>query len=486
MTNIDLRVIGTPLLASVLAFACSSGLPDEKPAAQGGQSSGGAGAGGKNENSGGSRNSGGTASGGTDTRPTGGRVSTEGGAATAGGDGGNGNAGEGDAGSPSAGAGGSGGADDPGCNEASNWEINDSAALACSIPFQTTIQSKLTPPADKEDYYRFAATKGVVYTLELSNTSAVGGFDERLRMTADLLVGGASTPLLPETAAQARSAVFPELRPLENGYIVTKLAGAAATTYELVVVPSVGTKRDAATLEPNNSGSTAAPLSLSTPIDGELSAPFDLADYFRIPVDKAKTYSITISVGSGTNAVTLDGKVTKEGENDGTSFAMDGTDPKATRYFSFTPGFDGSALLKLSAVGAATYQIAVYPSTLDGLQHDANSEPNNTPSTAAPLGLGQALENDINNTSDYLDYFQTDVVKGQKYTLTVSNVTGLTAQFGIAGTLAGATLFEYSGSGSTQLVRTFAFTPSQSGSALFAIDHPAGVGHYTIGLTQTP
>lgn len=60
------------------------------------------------------------------------------------------------------------------------------------------------------------------------------------------------------------------------------------------------------------------------------------------------------------------------------------------------------------------------PGTKWGLEHDAEREPNNTPSTAAPVELGTTAAARLTPVSDENDHYTFPVNDGTTYTLTLS------------------------------------------------------------------
>jgi hypothetical protein len=367
--------------------------------------------------------------------------------------------------------------------DATTSEPNNTPSTAAPLEFGTLFESELSLPEDHVDDFSFEAKKGEVYTLELINTSGVGGHDERLLMAAWLGDPGADgTPLLPETAALANSpAVYREIRPLSTGQVIVSVYGAASATYTLRALASAAVEHDATTSEPNNTPSTATPLELGVPVSSDLSMPADHEDHFRLAVEKGRTYAVTHTATAGVDHIGIVATLLDADGAGGVKLFEGGTDPN-TRYYEFTAPKSGDVDLALTAPGDDSYELVAFPSTADGLKHDESGEPNQTPGTAAPLELDMVVSADINTTDDYVDCFEVTVKAGMPYTLLATN-TGGSGQFNLSGSINGAELF-HDGSGDQNRSRSFPFVPAVSGQVLLQLERPSAPTSYELSVTQ--
>lgn len=173
----------------------------------------------------------------------------------------------------------------------------------------------------------------------------------------------------------------------------------------------------------------ALPLALQSLITDTIQ-PSDpgTSDLYRVQVDSDKTYSIDLFIES--SATSLPGYI-RVFNKDGTQLLPSTlASTLLTSYFEFSTGSNTEVFVEVSIEYPSSvhfqYQLAVYPSTDNGLLQDAVSfEPNNTISTAHPIALQQTINNALAaGTLDHRDIYVADVLQGQTYTVMTTFTNG--------------------------------------------------------------
>jgi hypothetical protein len=301
--------------------------------------------------------------------------------------------------------------------------------------------------ADANDYFTFAVDKGVVYTVNLWNTTPVTGLPPANGIDVDAEFVGAtgSKPLLASSVGP-NSSIYPELTPTDSGVVNLHLRPATGgVSYRLSVVSSLGVINGPPTFEPNNSPSSAAPFTLGMAVETELNAAEDSVDFFSVPVLKDRFYAFAMTVAPVGN-LTLSGSLNPDVGPLFDVLASGSRFAGTTTYGDFQAVATGSMTFRFALSNALSpppqtgfYKFIVYPSTADGLIHDTNYEPNNTIRTAAPVQLGAQIVSSLNNTDDNVDCFQIPVTGGMSYVLTVSNTCAL-SKFNVSGLVDGVSV----------------------------------------------
>jgi len=473
MFTIRRRLSLALVVGATAAFACSSGLPDEAPQAQGGSAgrlaragsagsnaedagtaNGGDGHGGNGSNEAGSDSYAGD--GGADSSDPngaeGGNDNAKAGAQNLGGIGGNANGGSaGSKGGGSPGHAGSGGGlftlTEPSaecaaapavdlplaptedltktpksghvCDAANSFEPNDGEGQACQLVLGDAIATQISGTNDKVDNFVFRAEAGVRYTLIVS-TLLCDGPTNYIAVDAKSL---APTPTVQLSVARAyfhAKNAFEIESNVTADELVTLQTGLSCP-YDIQVVQSTAHGlQQGSDYEPNDTASIASMVELNQLVKSGLSGPTDTDDYFTIPVQANVTYSVHVStedcVGT-TNYIALSGSSISADQ------MVANIDSKAyfdaVRDVEFRPQTSGLELLRFYTTLSCNYKFYVLPSTICGLEHGTDFEPNNTAGTAAPIAVGQTIQGGV-KLLDQDDYYGFQVEPKTKYTLSLS------------------------------------------------------------------
>ncbi|MEY4509485.1 MAG: hypothetical protein RLZZ450_1607 [Pseudomonadota bacterium] len=167
--------------------------------------------------------------------------------------------------------------------------------------------------------------------------------------------------------------------------------------------------------EPNERPQQACAVPLAKWVESEFSSTTDVADYYKIDVQKGVTYTLElVRQGNLYRAVTM-----PVGEQTATLIGNGQFFGGGTSHEEFTPSLGGSVLV--SFTGGSKYKFSVYPSTAGGLTHDALTyEPNNSASTAAPVCVGVPVQAEFTPPEDDVDNYTFQLEKGLTYTLKIT------------------------------------------------------------------
>jgi hypothetical protein len=326
---------------------------------------------------------------------------------------------------------------------------------------------------------------GAFYDVELTNTTAIGS---NINVSVDLVADGQTTPLLGGTGVNMGTTLYREIAPLSSGVALVKVWRGdldPAGTYDLIVVPSVGTARDPKTFEPNNSRHTAAPLTLDTLVETVLTLPQDHDDFFAVAVEKGHSYSLDFRVASAASQVNLTMTLFVGAATTGEPVLTDALNHDETHFLEIKAADSGLLVLDFSGSGSASYSFTLHKSTADGLAHDTVFEPNNTPSTAAPLTLGTESAALINPTDDFVDWYQATVEANATYQLTFTSPGAATAgSFNVRATLTPGSAPFTPDRVSGSEVKTYTITPILAGTLAIAVDGPTSSLAYKIKLVK--
>ena len=195
--------------------------------------------------------------------------------------------------------------------------------------------------------------------------------------------------------------------------------------------------------EPNHVKAQATPITweqVSTEINGSINmtAKDDTSDYFKLPVTKTGSYTITMEMLSGTT------------DTDGAETGLFITDEYGTELVklydnykldksgdwnrkTFEVGSAGNLYISLSRYYnlAAKYSFHIEPSIANGLVQDSNNEPNNYTAQATPITWDQIsteVNGSINMTdrTDLIDYYKVTLTKTGTYTISMEMLSGTT------------------------------------------------------------
>lgn len=157
-----------------------------------------------------------------------------------------------------------------------------------------------------------------------------------------------------------------------------------------------------------------------------LSAPSDQVDKFVFHAEAAVTYTLILSTLKCKGTSSLDAmQVTVTSLGATGSATQLGTISYFGQQDSLTvPASNTTSdeVITFSANVSCEYDFRLVPSTAQGLSHDADHEPNGTPSTAEPIGVNQRVWSRLSSPSDARDYFVLAVQPNLTYSISVSTV----------------------------------------------------------------
>jgi len=360
------------------------------------------------------------------------------------------------------------------------FEPNDTDGEACRLTLGTQVGTRLSTPNDKVDKFVFHAEAAVTYTLILSTLKCKGSSSlDAMQVTVTSLGATGSATQLSALSyfGQQDSLTIPASNTTADEVIT--ITGSTSCEYEFQLVQSTAEGLvHGADSEPNGTPSTAQPIEENRSVSSRLSSPSDPRDYFVLSVQPNLTYSITVSTQGCSGSSSLD-NVAVQGQSVNTGDPV--TNLNLTAYLGgvfhaeFATRTAGEELLMFTTSQSCEYEFYVIPSTVCGLGHDKVSyEPNDTPSTAAPIVLGQTIRAEV-QAQDATDYYTFAVEPYAQYALTLSaaschgssSLDGLTAALWSGRTMEvakGSKVF-YFGDGN----ETLAFTAGSASQQLLAI-----------------
>jgi hypothetical protein len=175
--------------------------------------------------------------------------------------------------------------------------------------------------------------------------------------------------------------------------------------------------------ERNDSASEACQINLDTAIRAEIAPMTDTDDYFVFHVEAGVTYTLTLATLAclGGTSYSLGIEVTALGSQQPIGLVDAAQYYGRLGFYEFTPSSTGDAQLFLKGASSCPYVFdIVSPQSLE--RDELTFEPNNTPSTAAPLAASPAVAADVSVPEDPVDYYTFPVVAGTTYSLTVSSL----------------------------------------------------------------
>jgi hypothetical protein len=345
-----------------------------------------------------------------------------------------------------------------------HFEPNDTPALACSIELNQRVESELAQPSDVSDHFAFAIQKDRVYTLTLASFScssldlqvSAHGSGQAVQQFAKTVYGGR---MVTEFTASASG----------PAQLAVKLRSGDSCAYQFTILPSTrdGLQHDATTKEPNDSGSTAAPLAAPVRVSSDVASPNDVADFYTFAVEQGKTYTLQLVALA---CAATDVQVAALGSGQPVEL-LAYTQYGGNRVHEFTASSTGDArvAITLRVEGSCAYEVVVLPSTKDGLQHDPGTfEPNDTSSTAAPLAGSLAGTADLASPRDSVDHYTFPVEMGRTVSLAVTSkgCPALDVSFASLGsgqTVQQLAVVQYTGP------KTYEVTPSATGLGLLRV-----------------
>jgi hypothetical protein len=198
---------------------------------------------------------------------------------------------------------------------------------------------------------------------------------------------------------------------------------ALAPVAGLTLPPSSGHECDS-TYEPNDTSGQACQLVLGEKAATQLSTPDDKTDNFVFHAEAGVTYTLMVSAlkctGSpGGNYVYITAK----------SLATTGPTTQLNNkqlYFGTQASYEiesnvtADELVTVTGSQSCSYSLKVVPSTAQGLEHGADHEPNDTPSSGRRFALAERVASSLTAPSDTTDYFLVPVQANVTYSLHVS------------------------------------------------------------------
>ncbi len=315
-----------------------------------------------------------------------------------------------------------------------SFEPNNTVSMATPLLLQTPVTSELTGNEDYLDYYTLDVVAGETYSVSLSNlaTSYSHIYLVINNGAADLVLEGDNNYMRVVKATNK----FYEFTATQSGPLTLKIypeGGYIAQNYfyQLAIYPAIdkGLIQDDLSFEPNNTASMATSVSLQTLVSSELSGGVDYVDYYSLDVVAGQTYNMMLSnlavsyahlylvINDGSTNLVLEG-----------SNAYMAVEKGITEIYEFKPIKSGRITIKINSSSAYFgnyfgYEFIIYPSTDNGLlQSNISFEPNNTPSMASPFQLQSIVNSELTGIDDHIDYYSTEVVAGQVYTISLTNL----------------------------------------------------------------
>lgn len=213
--------------------------------------------------------------------------------------------------------------------------------------------------------------------------------------------------------------------------------------------------------EPNDSSGNPCWINPNMKIASGISGT-DKDDYFSIEVEKGMTYTVDLfRTGNVNFEMTLQvGTVTEQLQR---SAFLGGVGPW---HAEVTPSTSGRAVMHINN-GAADYRLAVWNSHVT---RDAQLEPNNGPSTAAPVALGAEIASELGALpDDDIDYFTVPVKANTVYVLHLEHSAPVDRGVSMVGSNSTLVPNAYLLASPEEQV----FTPATDGLALVMIRRPA-------------
>lgn len=241
----------------------------------------------------------------------------------------------------------------------------------------------------------------------------------------------------------------------------------------------------------------ASPLALQDLVTGTIQ-PGDssTSDLYRVQVDQNKTYSIDLFIEQ--SVTSLPGHIRVFNKEGTLLLPSNLASTLLTSYFEFSTGNNTEVFIEVSIEYPSSihfqYQLAIYPSSDNGLLQDSISyEPNNTLSTAHPLALQQTIDNALAaGTLDHRDIYAVDVLEGQTYTVMTTFTNGISTGAGTELQLSVSddlgTLFVNEQSIAYEQTTYNEITPQQTGKLYIALFSPRAAQdrYYGYQLTVLP
>ncbi len=438
-----------------VALACSSDDAEEEPGADTTAGAGGGTDAGGSEMVGTGGSGAGGGAGAESTASTGGKTSSGGGAGAA--SGGTGGSSGGDTAastsdetssggaSTSSTDGGSGGGAGAGSDDLpplceGDGEPNETPSTACRAPLGSEVTSRLTSAAsDAVDCYAFPVEAGVTYSLVMNRVSGPTAYG-----TSDNLFYEVTTDsgivLLESSNIGSNAAMYHEMV-VDTSEVATLCvsAGSPTTQYEYAFRIDEdwrhALEQDDATFEPNNTVSTAYPLTLGEEWTSRITAlQADFVDCYRFDVEAGITYSLVMDRVSGPTAYGTSDNLFYEVTTDSGIMLLESSNIGSDAAVYHEMAVDTSEVATLCIEGGAhdaqyDYTLRIDEDWAHGLvQDDVTYEPNNTVATAYPVSLGTDWSSRFTTSeADYVDCYRFGVAAGTTYTLTVEEVSGPTA-----------------------------------------------------------
>jgi len=284
--------------------------------------------------------------------------------------------------------------------DADSFEPNNTLSTAHPIALQQTINKALAAGTlDHRDIYAVDVLAGQTYTVmtTFTNGTATGaGTDLQLTVSDDQ-----GALFVNEQSIAYAQTTYNEISPLQTGKLYIALYSPRAAQnryygYQLSVLPATdnGLIQDGLTFEPNNSASTAYPINLETLYTTELQdGTEDHMDFYAIDVSAGETYSVMLANDTGVRTGVYNLVYLSVKESDGTVLLDEsGINNSSSNAFEFVATQDTKAVISLYPhsqrfADSYLYRLMVVPSAAFLTRDPVSLEPNETPSTAAPISL---------------------------------------------------------------------------------------------------
>jgi hypothetical protein len=317
--------------------------------------------------------------------------------------------------------------------DAVSFEPNNTNSTAHVIGLQSVLNNSLAEGIlDHRDIYAVQLLENETYTVMATFASGdpTGALTD-LQMTVSDEQGAL---LVNQHSIAYGQTVYHEITPQQTGMVYIALFSPSLAQdryygYKLTVLPATsnGLLQDDEDFEPNNTASTAYPITLEETYASDLKdGTEDHADYYSVDIAANETYSISFANDTGPRNGAYNALYLTIEAVDGTQLLDNKTvNNSSSNSFEFTSSQNTKALIGIVPhpqryADNFQYRLLVVPSAAQLTRDTTSLEPNETPSTAVSIALTDVIQTEFGvDIIDRYDYFTVPVQNGVNYNLTV-------------------------------------------------------------------
>ncbi|WNZ00229.1 hypothetical protein SUSP_002646 [Sulfurospirillum sp. 'SP'] len=333
-------------------------------------------------------------------------------------------------------------------------EPNDEKSMATTITLAQAQQGisgsiNVTDVTDSADWYKISLSAAGTYTVymeTLAGTTA-SSYDETVLKVYD----SSSGTLLNLTSSGKLDAADEWLRNTFQAnqagdyYIQITRDNNLDAFYDFSIQPSIanGLIQDSNN-EPNDEKSMATTITLAQAqqgISGSINVTdvTDSADWYKISLSAAGTYTVYMETLAGTTASSYDETVLKVYDSSSgtllnltSSGKLDAADEWLRNTFQANQAGDYYIQITRDNNLDAFYDFSIQPSIANGLIQDSNNEPNDEKSMATTITLAQAQQGisgsiNVTDVTDSADWYKISLSAAGTYTVYMETLAGTTA-----------------------------------------------------------